>query len=159
MYFPKREHYLLGKFDVHTPPNLINTVADNMEFILQVTFGFTLVYLWALASMKLSQLCFYHRAFSLHLKKWIYGVAAICIIWVLTFTFIFIFLCNPVRQQWTIDRIGSCLDQIMVLKCIIMTNVVTDLFIVILPIYTVWNLQMRKTEKMAVIACFALGLA
>lgn len=51
------------------------------------------------------------------------------------------------------------MDQILVLKCIIMTNVITDLFIVILPIWTVWQLQMRKTEKLAVIACFALGLA
>ncbi|KXH67555.1 hypothetical protein CSAL01_04323 [Colletotrichum salicis] len=39
-----------------------------------------------------------------------------------------------------------------------MTNVVTDLLIVILPIWTVWKLQMRKTEKLAVIACFVLGL-
>lgn len=109
--------------------------------------------------MKLSQLCFYHRAFSLHLKKWIYIVGAICVAWALIFTFVFIFLCDPVHQQWTVDRVGSCMDQILVLKCIIMTNVITDLLIFVLPIYTVWNLQMRRTEKLAVISCFVLGLA
>lgn len=109
--------------------------------------------------MKLSQLCFYHRAFSLHLKIWIYIVGAICVAWALIFTFVFIFLCDPVHQQWTIDRVGSCMDQILVLKCIIMTNVITDLLIFVLPIYTVLNLQMRRTEKLAVISCLVLGLA
>ncbi|OHE96519.1 hypothetical protein CORC01_08117 [Colletotrichum orchidophilum] len=136
-------------------PKLLN----NMQFILKATFAFTLIYLWALASLKLSQLWFYYRAFSLQLKWWIFLIGGVVIVWALVFTFIFIFLCDPISQQWTVERIGHCMDQILVLKCIIMTNVVTDLFIVILPIWTVWKLQMRKTEKLAVIACFALGLA
>ncbi|KAF4831246.1 Satratoxin biosynthesis SC1 cluster protein 4 [Colletotrichum tropicale] len=136
-------------------PKLVN----NLQYILKVTFAFTLVYLWALACLKLSQLWFYHRAFSLQLSRWIYVVAGIVVVWALTFTFLFIFLCDPISQQWTVMRIGHCMDQILVLKCIIMTNVITDLFIVILPIWTVWQLQMRKTEKFAVISCFALGLA
>ncbi|KAK1523006.1 hypothetical protein CABS01_16471 [Colletotrichum abscissum] len=136
-------------------PKLLN----NMQFILKTTFAFTLIYLWALASLKLSQLWFYHRAFSVQLKWWIFFIGSVVIAWALVFTFVFIFLCDPISQQWTVQRIGHCMDQILVLKCIIMTNVITDLFIVILPIWTVWQLQMRKTEKLAVIACFALGLA
>lgn len=118
-----------------------------------------MVYLWSLAALKLSQLFFYLRAFEVQLRNWIFLVGAIVIVWALVFTFTFIFLCDPIEQQWSLQRIGHCMDQILVLKCIIMTNVVTDLFIFILPIWTVWHLQMRKTEKMAVIACFALGLA
>ncbi|CAM1503629.1 Fc.00g012200.m01.CDS01 [Cosmosporella sp. VM-42] len=144
-------------FDPESP--VYPKLANNMEYILKVTFAFTLVYLWALAALKLSQLFFYLRAFSIQLRYWIYLVIAIVVSWAFVFTFVFIFLCDPVQQQWSIARIGHCLDQILVLKCIIMTNVVTDLFIVILPIWTVWRLQMRKTEKIAVIACFALGLA
>lgn len=45
------------------------------------------------------------------------------------------------------------------LKCIIMTNVLTDIMIIVLPISTVWGLQMRKTEKFAILSCFALGIA
>ncbi|KAL1585108.1 hypothetical protein WHR41_06543 [Cladosporium halotolerans] len=51
------------------------------------------------------------------------------------------------------------MDQIVVLKSLIMTNILTDLFIFVLPIRSVWKLQMRKTEKLAVISCFALGAA
>ncbi|KAM5349722.1 hypothetical protein ACJ41O_006227 [Fusarium nematophilum] len=144
-------------FDPESPvyPKLVN----NLPYILKVTFSFTLIYLWALAALKLSQLFFYLRAFSVQLRNWIYSVIAIVVAWALAFTFVFIFLCDPVEQQWTLERIGHCVDQILVLKCIIMTNVVTDLFIVVLPIWTVWQLQMRRTEKIAVISCFALGLA
>lgn len=125
----------------------------------QVTFAFTLIYLWTLAALKLSQLCFYYRAFGVQLKLWIYAAGAIVVMWAIIFSFVFIFLCDPVEQQWTIDRIGHCMDQILVLKCIIMTNVLTDIMIIILPISTVWALQMRKTEKFAILSCFALGIA
>lgn len=49
------------------------------------------------------------------------------------------------------------MDQILLLKALILTNMITDLFIVVLPIKSVWQLQMRKTEKFAVLACFGLG--
>jgi hypothetical protein len=136
-------------------PKLMN----NMEFNLKITFIFTLVYLWTLACLKLSQLWFYLRAFRLQLRIWIYIVGAICIVWAVVFTFLVTFLCDPIEQQWTLIRIGRCMDQILVLKCVIMTNVLTDLMIVALPMWTVWQLQMRMTEKIAVAGCFAIGLA
>lgn len=124
-----------------------------------MTFAFTLVYLWTLAALKGSQLFLYLRVFSVHLRNWIYAGLAIIVVWALIFTFVFIFLCNPVQQQWSLERIGHCMDQILVLKSLIMTNILTDLFIFVLPIRSVWKLQMRKTEKLAVISCFALGAA
>lgn len=125
----------------------------------QVTFVFTLIYLWTLAALKLSQLCFYYRAFGHQLKIWIYAFGAIVAAWALVFSLVFIFLCDPVEQQWTIDRIGHCMDQVLVLKCIIMTNVITDLMIILLPVSTVWKLQMRRTEKFAILSCFLIGFA
>jgi hypothetical protein len=112
-----------------------------------------------LAALKLSQLALYRRVFALQLRNWIYGVGVIVVLWAVIFNFVFIFLCDPIAQQWTLSRIGHCMDQILLLKCLIMTNLVTDLFIVVLPIHSVWQLQMRKTEKFAVLACFGLGLA
>jgi len=125
----------------------------------QMTFAFTLIYLWTLVALKLSQLFLYMRVFAIHIRNWILAGIAIVVIWGLVFTFIFIFLCNPVKQQWSLERIGRCMDQMLVLKCVIMTNVLTDVFIFALPIRSVWKLQMRKTEKFAVLSCFALGAA
>lgn len=105
----------------------------------------------------MSQLVLYMRVFAARLSNWVYGIGAIVVVWALVFNFLFIFLCDPIKQQWTVQRVGHCMDQMLLLKCLIMTNLVTDLAIVILPIRSVWQLQMRKTEKFAVIACFGLG--
>lgn len=125
---------------------------------MQFTFIFTLIYIWALACLKLSQLALYLRVFHENLRISVYVVGTIVILWAIIFNFVFIFLCDPISQQWTINRIGHCMDQILLLKCLIMTNLVTDLMIVALPVRCVWRLQMRKTEKFAVLACFGLGL-
>ncbi|KAK4651941.1 hypothetical protein QC762_606935 [Podospora pseudocomata] len=138
---------------------LFPTLMNNLEFMMKITFIFTIVYVWALFALKMSQLWFYLRAFSVHLKVWIWIVSGICIAWAIIFTFVLTFLCDPIEQQWTLMRIGKCMDQILVLKCVIMTNILTDLMIIVLPMRTVWSLQMRTTEKVAVASCFAIGLA
>jgi hypothetical protein len=117
-----------------------------------------LIYIWSLAFLKLSQLALYLRVFAFDIRTQIYIVGGIVVVWAIVFNFIFLFLCDPISQQWTTNRIGHCMDQIMLLKCLIMTNLVTDLFIVVLPMRCVWKLQMRKTEKFAVIFCFGIGL-
>jgi hypothetical protein len=107
----------------------------------------------------MSQLALYRRVFAVQLSAWIYGLMVIVMLWAIIFNFIFIFLCDPIEQQWSLSRIGKCMDQILVLKVLIMTNLFTDMAIVILPIHSVWHLQMRKTEKFAILACFGLGSA
>ncbi|CAA9961210.1 hypothetical protein PTMSG1_04594 [Pyrenophora teres f. maculata] len=134
-------------------------LVHNLPYIMQITFAFTLIYIWSLAALKLSQLALYHRVFVLQLRIPVYIVGGVVIAWALIFNFVFIFLCDPISQQWTIQRVGHCMDQILLLKFLILSNMVTDLMIVVLPIHSVWQLQMRKTEKFAVLACFGLGLA
>jgi hypothetical protein len=126
---------------------------------MQITFAFTLIYIWCLTALKLSQLALYHRVFALQLRIPVYIVGAIVVVWAIVFNFVFLFLCDPISQQWTIERVGHCMDQILLLKMLILTNIITDLMIVVLPISCVWQLQMRRPEKFAVLACFGLGLA
>ncbi|KAJ4403693.1 hypothetical protein N0V91_006393 [Didymella pomorum] len=132
-------------------------LVHNLPVIMQITFAFTLIYIWCLAALKMSQLALYMRVFSTQLRVWVYSAGAIVVVWALMFNFLFIFLCDPISQQWTIERVGHCMDQILLLKMLILTNLITDLIIVVLPIKSVWQLQMRKTEKFAVLACFSLG--
>jgi hypothetical protein len=134
-------------------------VVNNLPFIMQITFVFVLIYIWCLAALKLSQLALYHRVFALQLRIPVYIVGGIVVAWAVVFNFLMIFLCDPISQQWSIRRTGHCMDQILLLKALILTNMATDLMIVVLPIRCVWQLQMRKTEKFAVLACFGLGLA
>jgi hypothetical protein len=91
------------------------TVVHNLPVIMQITFAFTLIYIWCLAALKMSQLALYMRVFSNQLRGWVYGAGAIVVVWAVVFNFIFIFLCDPISQQWTIERVGHCMDQILLL--------------------------------------------
>ncbi|EHA50584.1 hypothetical protein MCOR27_010324 [Pyricularia oryzae] len=145
-------------YDLDPKSPYFPTLYNNLEYILKNTFAFVGVYLWALAFMKLSQCCLYWRVFVTQLKWWIIWTSIIVLIWAIVLTFIAIFLCTPVEAQWSVDRKPEqCMDQILVLKTLIMTNVVTDLFIMLLPIWTVWQLNMKAAEKATVICCFGLG--
>lgn len=104
---------------------------------MQITFSYTLIYIWCLAALKLSQLALYRRVFELQLRVAVYIVGAIVVAWALIFNFMFLFLCKPISQQWTVERVGHCLDQMLLLKFLILTNMVTDLMIVALPIRAV----------------------
>lgn len=147
--------YDLDKNNAEMFPKLMH----NLPVVMQITFAFTLIYIWCLAALKLSQLALYHRVFQLQLRLAVYIVGGIVVAWAIIFNFVFIFLCDPISQQWTIERVGHCMDQMLLLKCLILSNMATDLMIVVIPIRCVWQLQMRKTEKLAVLACFGLGLA
>ena len=66
-------------------------------------------------------------------------------------------MCSPIKQQWTINRIGYCVDQMLILKFYIVVNFFTSLGVVCIPMWTVWNLNMSKVERIVVTACFACG--
>ena len=117
-----------------------------------------MIYLWTLACLKLSQLCLYNRVFHLHLRYWIWTGTSLVIIWAVAFTFSFIFLCSPIKQQWSLERLGHCIDQITVLKSLIATNIVTDLVYVVSPIIYLSTVQLSRRTKWGLRVVFCLGL-
>ncbi|KAH7075713.1 hypothetical protein BKA63DRAFT_565767 [Paraphoma chrysanthemicola] len=138
----------------------ITEVMVNVPLILPLTFAFQLLYLLALGLIKSSILCFYTRIFvsirTLFAVKCMFGVVAV---WAISHALTVIFICSPVSFQWDLTiQGGKCGDQIKLFQSIITTNIITDVMIMVLPIYTVWHLKMRKTEKVAVIACFLIGI-
>ena len=66
-------------------------------------------------------------------------------------------MCHPIKQQWTLNRIGNCIDQMLLLKILIGFTLLTDVVIVILPFPSLHKLQMDLPRKLAVFACFGIG--
>jgi hypothetical protein len=106
--------------------------------------------------------------------KVMFGVVAT---WAVAHALAVIFICTPVSFQWDLTIIGGkCGDQIKLFQSIITSNIITDVMIMLLPIYSmypaylfakssslttriaVWHLKMRMTEKVAVTACFLIGI-
>lgn len=71
-----------------------------------------------------------------------------------------VIVCRPIRSNWDASRtVQDCGNQNAMHQSLVITNVATDFLIICLPMYTVWHLQIRKVEKLAPTACFALGFA
>ncbi|RYP44683.1 hypothetical protein DL768_008868 [Monosporascus sp. mg162] len=68
-----------------------------------------------------------------------------------------ILICRPVSAHWT--GLGKCDDLVPLIEWSIITNVASDLVIMWLPMPSILSLQARKTDKISVMACFALGHA
>ncbi|KAF4472584.1 integral membrane PTH11 [Fusarium albosuccineum] len=68
--------------------------------------------------------------------------------------------CKPVAASWN-PALGTCIDQniIIVLTYVVSgMNIATDWSVSIIPIFILWNIQMRKTLKMMVALVMGVGV-
>jgi hypothetical protein len=106
---------------------------------IQLAFAFQLLYVLALSLVKSSILCFYRRAFVdsrvMLAVNVLFGVVAM---WASAHTMAIIFVCKPVSYQWDLTIPGRCGDQIKLFQSLISTNILTDVLIMILPVYSMF---------------------
>ena len=70
-----------------------------------------------------------------------------------------LFLCVPREKIWNkLYEGGSCMDYVALVVASAVFNIVTDIFILLLPAQAVWRLRINKKKKIAVCLFFATGL-
>jgi hypothetical protein len=100
----------------------------------------------------------YYRIFRFpYFKIWAYIIGTFVILWVICITFLFIFICVPVQKLWYPDLPGRCINQVSTWIANAVSTIATDVAILLLPIPQVWKLQLRISEKIAVLIAFSLG--
>ena len=111
-----------------------------------------------LAAIKVSILLLYHRIFP---QRWfrlvLIIVGCILIVWGLVGLLVQIFQCWPIKTQWDPSVAGHCINYPAYALTLVITNVVTDLVILALPIPLVWRLHTTLKKKLMLIATFAIG--
>jgi len=116
------------------------------------------LYAWNLGWTKLSLLLMYYRIFHVgYFKKMAWAVGAFVMAWVVTITFLFIFICVPVEKLWYPHLPGRCIDQVGTWIANAASTLLTDVLILLLPIPTIWKLHLGKTEKIGITVSFGLG--
>ncbi|CAH0050635.1 unnamed protein product [Clonostachys solani] len=151
-------HSTLGiGYDMPTHPEL----AANITHMLKIIFVQQIVYLFALGAIKLSILFFYLRIFGSagRTRLLIIATMGLSAVWMVSFIFAASFLCKPVKKQWIPLTPGECGDQLAMDESMVITNIITDLVIIVLPMYTIWNLKLRVAERLGLMMAFSLGLA
>ncbi|KAH8682677.1 hypothetical protein BX600DRAFT_48463 [Xylariales sp. PMI_506] len=124
-------------------------------FLLEVFYGL------AVGFAKLAVLAFYWRLFAGSLRTAIIVLLVATVIWTIIRTFIGIFHCVPVQAFWTqaIVMQATCvIDDSKFFFGTVMTHFLLDVVILILPVIQVRKLQLRRHQKIGVIALFAFGI-
>ncbi|GKU05286.1 unnamed protein product [Fusarium langsethiae] len=116
------------------------------------------LYAWNLGWTKLSLLLMYYRIFRVpYFKRMAWIVGTFVFAWIITITFLFIFICVPVAKLWYPDLPGHCINQVGTWIANAASTIFTDIVILCLPIPPIWKLQLGKSEKLGLTAAFAIG--
>lgn len=113
----------------------------------------------ALLAVKLSIMFFYLRVFVNNGLRLAVKIAmGVTLLWSAGNLIQVFVICRPFRSSWDIKTPGVCGNRQGSFIAIGVFNVVTDFIILLLPIPTVWGLQMRKPAKVALTGVFCVGL-
>ena len=128
----------------------------------KLMFFAIIAYDLSLIATKLSFLLMYLRIFHtkyIRIAVWASIGTVLCFaFWAI---FAHIFFCRPVRYFWKTNPIPydspSCLDALDNYMAFTILNIVTDFFIVLLPLPFIRQLKLRKSLKLGLTMIFLLG--
>ncbi|OAL62460.1 hypothetical protein A7C99_7045 [Trichophyton rubrum] len=133
------------------------------DYFCLASFWFTFaqyVYLILTATIKLTFLFFYRRVFSPQTLSNIlitFGITFVTVTHV-AILFATIFSCSPIARAWNIAIPGRCINPTILPYLSGALSSATDLYVLILPIYPVWNLHMKLRRKIKLLGVFGLGI-
>ncbi|KAH8686414.1 hypothetical protein BGZ61DRAFT_454454 [Ilyonectria robusta] len=117
-----------------------------------------ILYAFNLGWTKLSLLLMYYRIFRVpYFKKMAWIVGTFVMAWVVTITFLFVFICIPVEKLWYPHLPGHCINQVGTWIANAASTILTDFIILLLPLRPIWRLQLGKGEKFGLMVAFGLG--
>ncbi|KAF3283691.1 hypothetical protein TWF173_000072 [Orbilia oligospora] len=134
---------------------------EQVKMVRIWSFATQLTFTWAVSLTKLSILLFYLRFCTTKaFKISIYCTIAFLVAWTINWTFLVTFQCVPVEAYWRLPKSGDfCIplqNEMHLLHG--STNLVTDILVLLLPVPTVWSLQMPMRQKLTLIGVFTLGI-
>ena len=149
--------------NTYATPSQFEEIETNLTVFQWVDLS-AILYAPTIFFIKLSILLLYLRIFVPNRKANMFtfvGVHAILwpiLIFYLIHTSFMIFICNPREKAWNpYIKHGHCFDFTATFKSTGLFNVISDFAILILPIRSVWKLQLPRKKKIGIYAIFATG--
>ena len=109
-------------------------------------------------AIKVSFLCFYRRIFP---QRWFkYALLATGVTVganTLAYDLVAIFQCIPIKASWDTSIHRTCVDLATEYFVAGITNVLTDITIIVLPLPLIWRLQVPVHKRWLIYGTFMLG--
>ena len=137
--------------------------ADNVHEALFWSNAAMIEYAFCTLTTKIAILMLYQRVFVTrrwNFLDWVIKVLlAIIILFYAATTFVKIFFCTPRTKIWDAAISGTCIDIAKVLDANGIFNVITDILMLLIPMKSVWYLQMSTKKKIGIVTIFSVGSA
>ncbi|OTB19761.1 hypothetical protein K445DRAFT_313534 [Daldinia sp. EC12] len=134
---------------------------DNVTEVLRLYYFDELIYISALALTKVSILFFYLKVFPKRsFRLCTYALIAINLVYAITYDFLLIFQCNPIRGawlQWDGETETQCISINVLGWSAAAINIALDLAVIILPLPELFALSLSLRKRLQIIAMFAVG--
>ena len=119
-------------------------------------------YPFSVSIIKLAILLFYVRLFGSRkgFRNILYATGALVISWFIGSTFAAIFRCTPISAAFILDGVlqeQHCIDTNAWFISTSVFNVLLDIWILALPLFVIWTLQLSFRRKVGVSGIFLLG--
>jgi len=118
------------------------------------------MYLPTVAIIKLTFLLFFERIFTMNKTTQFFirfGMFA-CVAFYLAIFFRSLFLCQPMERAWNPTVQGTCLQLEITPYTTAVFNIISDIYILLLPLPTIWTLNMKTNRKLRLTAVFSMGI-
>ncbi|KAI0169259.1 hypothetical protein GGR52DRAFT_593034 [Hypoxylon sp. FL1284] len=117
-------------------------------------------YFTVIALIKLSILALYRQTFpTRNMKMSCKVVGAVVLIWCLAVLTTTTVQCQPIRKAWlTSLEEGTCLNKNTFFVANAVPNIVTDVVMLVLPVYEISKLRMKVAKKILLSLIFILGI-
>ena len=89
--------------------------------------------------------------------RWIYVIGALHVAYCLATLPIFLFSCRPISKAWNVLQPGTCIDYTASVAGAETVNSAIDFVMVILALFIVQRLQIRRSAKWRIGVLFAVG--
>ena len=119
-----------------------------------------LLYPPTIAVIKISTLLLYARIFHGQTFQYVlWAVGLFISTYSAVFMIVMLLQCSPLSKFWDHSLNGKCFDFDIAKVWMVMgsLNVLTDLLLLILPLPSLWRLQMRRRTKVQVAGIFSIG--
>lgn len=119
---------------------------------------FSHFYDMALVTVKLGILAFYYRVFIHSLfRKFVFATVAFVIAWGIGITVTLVLACRPLEAYWDLTVKGKCLKIVTFIYFTNISNLITDIWMFLMPVPLIWHLQLQTKKKLLLSFFFCIG--
>lgn len=140
--------------------HVIVVSAYDQMMVRKGDYIFSHFYDFALVFVKLGILAFYYRVF-VHpvFRSVVLATALFVIAWGIGITVTLFLACRPLNAYWDANVTGKCLTMVTFTYFTNISNLITDIWIFLMPVPMIWHLQLQTKKKLLLSFIFCFGLA